>query len=158
QLAMAKAFKNGGCSCGYKRDQTFIRAIGELSIKNCIAAVYEQTDIVKEPMRARSQSGGHFRTGTNDPHGSWFDLTKQKNSAADISTTGGQMPRLRGLAQASKIYREVKGIDGNGFSVNGNEVAWGTIGNASTSEGLFFETVNAAGLMQVPINRKSTRL
>src|SRR5690606_6613473 len=87
----------------------------------------------------------------NNPDGSWLDLTKQKNSAADISTTGGQMPRLLGLAQASKIYREVNDIDSTGFSVNGNEVAWGTIGNASTSEGIFFETINAAGVMQVPM-------
>lgn len=151
QLAMAKAFKNGDFRSGYYRDQTFMMAIGELSIKNFFAGLYAHTDIEKEPMSAGRQMGGHFLTTSNNPDGSWLDLTKQKNSAADISTTGGQMPRLLGLAQASKIYRELDGIDSSGFSVNGNEVAWGTIGNASTSEGIFFETINAAGVMQVPM-------
>lgn len=151
QLAMAKAFKNGDFRSGYYRDQTFMMAIGELGIKNFFAGLYAHTDIEKEPMSAGRQMGGHFLTRSNNPDGSWLDLTKQKNSAADISTTGGQMPRLLGLAQASKIYRELKNIDSDGFSVNGNEVAWGTIGNASTSEGIFFETVNAAGVMQVPM-------
>jgi len=95
--------------------------------------------------------GGHFATHSLNEDGSWKNLTQQKNSSADISPTAGQMPRLLGLAQASKIYREVKGIDTEKFSVNGNEVAWGTIGNASTSEGLFFETINAAGVLQVPM-------
>ncbi|MCB0376649.1 MAG: transketolase, partial [Sinomicrobium sp.] len=115
------------------------------------AGLYAHTDIEKEPMSAGRQMGGHFLTHSLNEDGSWKDLTRQKNSSADISPTAGQMPRLLGLAQASKLYRNVKGINTERFSVNGNEVAWGTIGNASTSEGIFFETFNAAGVMQVPM-------
>ncbi len=151
QLAMARVFKNGDFRSGYYRDQTFMMAINRLELKQFFAGLYAHTDIEKEPMSAGRQMGGHFVTKSNHPDGSWLDLTKQKNSSADISTTSGQMPRLLGLAQASKVYRELKDIDSTGFSINGNEVAWGTIGNASTSEGLFFETFNAAGVMQVPM-------
>jgi pyruvate/2-oxoglutarate/acetoin dehydrogenase E1 component/TPP-dependent pyruvate/acetoin dehydrogenase alpha subunit len=151
QLAMAKAFKNGDFRSGYYRDQTFMMAIGELTIQQFFAGLYGHTDITEEPMSAGRQMGGHFTTHSLNEDGSWKNLTKQKNSSSDISPTAGQMPRLLGLAQASKIYREVKGIDTENFSVNGNEIAWGTIGNASTSEGLFFETINAAGVLQVPM-------
>ncbi len=151
QLAMAKAFKNGDFRSGYYRDQTFMMAIGELTIEQFFAGLYANIDLSKEPMSAGRQMGGHFETHSLDENGDWKDLTLQKNSSADISPTAGQMPRLLGLAQASKIYRNVKGIDTTNFSVNGNEVAWGTIGNASTSEGLFFETFNAAGVLQVPM-------
>jgi TPP-dependent pyruvate/acetoin dehydrogenase alpha subunit len=103
-------------------------------------------------MSAGRQMGGHFATHSLNEDGSWKNLTKQKNSSADISPTAGQMPRLLGLAQASKIYRQVSGIrNAANFSNQGNEIAWGTIGNASTSEGLFFETINAAGVLQVPM-------
>jgi pyruvate/2-oxoglutarate/acetoin dehydrogenase E1 component/TPP-dependent pyruvate/acetoin dehydrogenase alpha subunit len=151
QLAMAKAFKNGDFRSGYYRDQTFMMAIGELTIQQFFAGLYGHTDITEEPMSAGRQMGGHFTTHSLNEDGSWKNLTKQKNSSSDISPTAGQMPRLLGLAQASKIYREVTGIDTEKFSVNGNEIAWGTIGNASTSEGLFFETINAAGVLQVPM-------
>lgn len=151
QLAWAKAFKNGDFRSGYYRDQTFMMAIGELTIQQFFAGLYANTDLEQEPMSAGRQMGGHFATHSLDENGNWKDLTKQKNSSADISPTAGQMPRLLGLAQASKIYRNVKGIDTTNFSINGNEVAWGTIGNASTSEGLFFETINAAGVLQVPM-------
>ncbi|WP_104736033.1 alpha-ketoacid dehydrogenase subunit alpha/beta [Hanstruepera ponticola] len=151
QLALAKAFENGDFRSGYYRDQTFMMAIGELSIEQFFAGLYANTDLSEEPMSAGRQMGGHFATHSLDENGNWKDLTAQKNSSADISPTAGQMPRLLGLAQASKIYRHVKGIDTTNFSVNGNEVAWGTIGNASTSEGLFFETINAAGVLQVPM-------
>ena len=151
QLAMAKAFKNGDFRSGYYRDQTFMMAIGALSIEQFFAGLYGHTDINHDPMSAGRQMGGHFATQSINNDGSWKNLTQQKNSSADISPTAGQMPRLLGLAQASKIYRQVPGIDTTNFSVNGNEVAWGTIGNASTSEGLFFETINAAGVMQVPM-------
>ena len=151
QLAMARAFRNGDFRSGYYRDQTFMMAIGELSIKNFFAGLYAHTDPEKEPMSAGRQMGGHFQTELINADGSWKDLTSQKNSSSDISPTAGQMPRLLGLAQASKIYRNVKEVHAEGFSVNGNEVAWGTIGNASTSEGLFFEAFNAAGVMQVPM-------
>ena len=151
QLAMAKAFRNGDFRSGYYRDQTFMMCIGELTIEQFFAGLYANTDLEQEPMSAGRQMGGHFTTHSLDENGNWKDLTKQKNSSADISPTAGQMPRLLGLAQASKVYREIKEIDSSKFSVNGDEIAWGTIGNASTSEGLFFETINAAGVLQVPM-------
>lgn len=151
QLAMARSFRNGDFRSGYYRDQTFMMALGLLSPKNFFHGLYATTDIEKEPMSAGRQMGGHFGTYSINDDGSWKDLTAQKNSSPDISPTAGQMPRLLGLAQASKIYRHLKGIDTTKFSVNGNEVAWGTIGNASTSEGHFFETFNAAGVLQVPM-------
>jgi len=151
QLAWAKVFKNGDFRSGYYRDQTFMMAIGQLTIQQFFAGLYGHPDLEHDPMSAGRQMGGHFGTQSLDADGNWKDLTKQKNSSADISPTAGQMPRLLGLAQASKIYRQVKGIDTTNFSDKGNEVAWGTIGNASTSEGLFFETINAAGVLQVPM-------
>ncbi|WP_419211286.1 alpha-ketoacid dehydrogenase subunit alpha/beta [Maribacter sp. X9] len=151
QLAMARSFQNGDFRSGYYRDQTFMMALGLLKPKDFFHALYATTDIDKEPMSAGRQMGGHFLTHSLNPDGSWKDLTKQKNSSADISCTAGQMPRLLGLAQASKIYRNLKGLDSTKFSVNGNEIAWGTIGNASTSEGMFLETINAAGVLQVPM-------
>jgi pyruvate/2-oxoglutarate/acetoin dehydrogenase E1 component/TPP-dependent pyruvate/acetoin dehydrogenase alpha subunit len=152
QLAMAKSFKNGDFRSGYYRDQTFMMAIGKLTIEQFFAGLYGHTDIEKDPMSAGRQMGGHFATHSLNEDGSWKNLTEQKNSSADISPTAGQMPRLLGLAQASKIYRNVSGIkNASNFSVEGNEIAWGTIGNASTSEGVFFETINAAGVLQVPM-------
>ncbi|SFN37115.1 Pyruvate/2-oxoglutarate/acetoin dehydrogenase complex, dehydrogenase (E1) component [Paenimyroides ummariense] len=152
QLAMAKAFKNGDFRSGYYRDQTFMMAIGALNIQQFFAGLYGHADITQDPMSGGRQMGGHFATHSLDENGEWKNLTQQKNSSSDISPTAGQMPRLLGLAQASKIYREFPNADKDQkFSVNGNEVAWGTIGNASTSEGLFFETINAAGVLQVPM-------
>jgi pyruvate/2-oxoglutarate/acetoin dehydrogenase E1 component/TPP-dependent pyruvate/acetoin dehydrogenase alpha subunit len=152
QLAMAKAFKKGDFRSGYYRDQTFMMAIGELTAQQFFAGLYAHTDIKIEPMSAGRQMGGHFATHSLNEDGSWKNLTEQYNSSADISPTAGQMPRLLGLAQASKIYRNEKSVQHkSNFSNKGNEVAWGTIGNASTSEGLFFETINAAGVLQVPM-------
>ena len=152
QLAMAKAFKNGDFRSGYYRDQTFMMAIGQLNIQQFFAGLYGHSDLEHDPMSAGRQMGGHFATHSLDENGNWNNLTLQKNSSSDISPTAGQMPRLLGLAQASKIYRNVSGIENKtNFSINGNEIAWGTIGNASTSEGLFFETINAAGVLQVPM-------
>lgn len=151
QIAWAKAFENGDFRSGYYRDQTFMMAIGKLNIEQFFAGLYANTDLKEEPMSAGRQMGGHFATHSLDDNGNWKNLTEQKNSSADISPTAGQMPRLLGLAQASKIYRNVDGIDTTNFSKKGNEIAWGTIGNASTSEGLFFETINAAGVLQVPM-------
>jgi len=152
QLAMAKSFKVGDFRSGYYRDQTFMMAIGELTAQQFFAALYAHTDINADPMSAGRQMGGHFATHSLHEDGTWKDLTKQYNSSSDISPTAAQMPRLLGLAQASKIYRNEKSVQhGSKFSKNGNEIAWGTIGNASTSEGLFFETINAAGVLQVPI-------
>lgn len=152
QLAWAKAFKNGDWRSGYYRDQTFMMAIGEMTIQQFFAGLYGHTDLKHEPMAAGRQMGGHFSTHSLNDDGSWKNLTSQKNSSPDISPTAGQMPRLLGLAQASKIFRNVSEVNNfSNFSKNGNEVAWGTIGNASTSEGLFWETINAAGVLQVPM-------
>lgn len=152
QLAWAKVFKKGDWRSGYYRDQTFMMAIGKLTIQQFFAGLYGHIDIEAEPMSAGRQMGGHFATHSLNKDGTWKDLTKQKNSSPDISPTAGQMPRLVGLAQASKIYRNVKELEGfKTFSDEGNEVAWGTIGNASTSEGLFWESVNAAGVIQIPM-------
>jgi len=149
QLAWARVFRNGDFRSGYYRDQTFMMAIGALSPRQFFASLYADTDIEREPSSAGRQMNGHFATPTLHPDGSWMPLVDRKNVSADISPTGGQMPRLLGLAQASKVYRSL-GVS-NAFSHNGGEVAWGTIGNASTSEGLFWETINAAGVMQVPM-------
>ena len=152
QLAMAKAFQKGDFRSGYYRDQTFMMAIGELSAQQFFAGLYAHTDIEADPMSAGRQMGGHFATHSLQEDGSWKNLTQQYNSSSDISPTAGQMPRLLGLAQASKVYRNEKSVaHKTNFSNKGNEVAWGTIGNASTSEGLFFETINAAGVLQVPM-------
>ena len=152
QLAMAKAFRNGDFRSGYYRDQTFMMAIGELSAQQFFAGLYAHTDIKIEPMSAGRQMGGHFATHSVHEDGSWKNLTTQKNSSADISPTAAQMPRLVGLAQASKVYRNSNDLHHHTkFSNNGNEVAWGTIGNASTSEGVFFESINAAGVLEIPM-------
>lgn len=153
QIAMAKQFRNGDFRSGYYRDQTFMMAIGALTIKQTFAALYAHTDETKEPASAGRQMGGHFSTRTYHTDGTWKDLMSQKNSSADISPTAGQMPRLLGLAQASKVYRNHEGLASGfeKFTSGGNEVAFGTIGDASTSEGVFMETMNAAGVLQVPM-------
>ncbi len=152
QLAMAKAFKNGDFRSGYYRDQTFMMASGLLSIQEFFAQLYAHTDVTAEPASAGRMMNGHYGTRTIDEQGQWKDLKNLKNSSSDISPTAGQMLRLVGLAHASKYYRENQAIIGeNQFSVNGNEVAWGTIGNASSSEGHFFEAINAGGVLQIPM-------
>jgi len=149
QIALAKVFQNGDFRSGYYRDQTFMMAIDELTPKQLFSGLYANTDLKEEPMSAGRQMGAHFNTVSLNEDGSWKDLVNQKNSSSDVSCTGSQMPRLLGLAQASKLYR--KNNTKNKFSNKGNEVAWGTIGNASTSEGIFFEVLNAAGVHQVPM-------
>lgn len=152
QIAMAKVFRNGDFRSGYYRDQTFMMAIGEMTSQQFFAQLYAHTSVEHEPASAGRMMNGHFGTRSIDKQGNWKDLTKTKNSSSDISNTGGQMPRLIGLAYASKLYRnnpELKKF--KQFSVNGNEVAFGTIGNASTSEGHFFEAMNAAGVLQIPM-------
>ncbi len=151
QLAWSKVFQNGDFRSGYYRDQTFMMAIDALTPQSFFAGLYAHTDIEAEPMSAGRQMGGHFATHSLDDNGNWLNLMQQKNSSADLSPTGAQMPKLLGLAQASKIYRQIPEIKAPFFTDGGNEVAWGTIGNASTSEGLFFETINAAGVLQVPM-------
>lgn len=153
QIAMAKQFQNGDFRSGYYRDQTFMLAIGELTIKEIFAGLYAHPDIDKEPASAGRQMGGHFTTKSLDKEGNWKDLMKQKNSSGDVSPTASQMPRLVGLAQASKVYRQNKELHTGfeKFTNRGNEVAFGTIGDASTSEGLFWESINAAGVLQIPM-------
>ena len=149
QIAWAKVFRDGDFRSGYYRDQTFMMAIGALTPKQFFASLYADTSLEREPSSAGRQMNGHFATRSLDENGEWKALVAQKNSSADISPTGGQMPRLLGLAQASKVYKAL-GVD-NSFSQKGQEVAWGTIGNASTSEGHFWEAMNAAGVMQLPL-------
>lgn len=155
QLALAKQFRDGDFRSGYYRDQTLMMAIDQLNVQQYFAGLYGHTDEVVEPMSAGRQMGGHFATRNLDENGEWKNLMKQKNSSSDISPTAGQMPRLLGLAQASKIYRNhptLKDIEAfKKFTNGGNEVAFGTIGDASTSEGPFWETINAAGVLQVPM-------
>jgi pyruvate/2-oxoglutarate/acetoin dehydrogenase E1 component/TPP-dependent pyruvate/acetoin dehydrogenase alpha subunit len=152
QLAMAKFFQNGDFRSGYYRDQTFMFAIGELTLQQYFAQLYAHTDVEAEPSTAGRAMNGHFGTRLLDEEGNWKNLMEQKNSSSDISPTASQMPRLVGLAYASKLYRQNPDLQGmQQFSVNGNEVAFGTIGNASTSEGMFFEAINAAGVLQVPM-------
>tara|TARA_B110000285_G_scaffold222961_1_gene277806 strand:+ start:3558 stop:5966 length:2409 start_codon:yes stop_codon:yes gene_type:complete len=151
QIAMAKVFQNGDFRSGYYRDQTFMMSINELTPKQLFAGLYANTDINEEPMSAGRQMGAHFNTVSLNEDGTWKELVNQKNSSSDVSCTGAQMPRLLGLAQASKLYRKLNFKNSNKFSKNGNEIAWGTIGNASTSEGVFFEVLNAAGVHQVPM-------
>lgn len=152
QIAWAKVFRPGDFRSGYYRDQTFMMAIGALSIQEFFASLYADTNPLHEPASSGRQMNGHFATQSLNEAGEWKKLSEQKNSSADISPTAGQMPRLLGLAQASKIYRELPAADPDQhFSKEGQEIAWGTIGNASTSEGLFFETINAAGVLQVPM-------
>src|ERR1700712_2086954 len=152
QLAMAKAFKAGDWRAGYYRDQTFMFATGMSNLHDFFAQLYAYPDIDKDPSSAGRQMNCHFATRFVNADGTWVNQAESLNCAADISTTGGHMPRLLGLAYASKLYRENKELEYlKQFSVNGNEVAFGTIGNGSTSEGLFFETFNAAGVLQVPM-------
>lgn len=152
QIAMAKAFQAGDIRSGYYRDQTFMFAIGELTLEQYFAQLYAHTDVEADPVSAGRMMNGHFGTRMLNEDGSWKDLTKQPHSSADISCTAGQMPRLVGLAYASKLYRENKDLHQfQNFSKNGNEIAFGTIGNASTSEGLFWEAMNAAGVLQIPM-------
>lgn len=152
QIAMAKVFKNGDFRSGYYRDQTFMMAAGLLTPRQFFAQLYAHTDLEAEPMTGGRCMNGHFATRWLDEDGNWVSQQNQKNSSADISPTAGQMPRLLGLALASKIYRNNKDLKHlTDFSNNGNEVAFGTIGDASTSEGIFWETLNAASVMQVPM-------
>lgn len=152
QVAMAKQFQNGDFRSGYYRDQTFMMAIGSLTVKEYFAALYAHTEVDKEPASAGRQMGGHYSTRSLNDDGTWKNLMKQKNSSADVSPTGSQMPRLLGLALASKVYRQNKKLHSmKTFTNKGKEVAFGTIGDASTSEGMFWETINAAGVLQVPM-------
>lgn len=152
QIAMAKVFRKGDFRSGYYRDQTFMFAIDELNIQQYFAQLYAHTDVEADPASAGRLMNGHFATRMLDDQGELKSLTDHKNVSADISCTAGQMPRLVGLAYASKVFRQNKQLHGyKDLSINGNELAFGTIGNASTSEGMFFEAMNAAGVLQIPM-------
>jgi len=152
QLAMARMFRPGDWRSGYYRDQTFMLATGMFSLEEFFAQIYGDTDPKFNPGNAGRLMNNHFSTRSLQDNGEWKDLAHQKNSSADISPTAGQMPRLLGLALASGLFRRNPDLhDMPTFSTNGNEVAFGTIGDASTSEGHFFETINAAGVLQVPM-------
>ncbi|MGK6350957.1 alpha-ketoacid dehydrogenase subunit alpha/beta [Parapedobacter sp. DT-150] len=151
QIAMAKVFQLGDWRSGYYRDQTFMFAAGIISVYQFFSQLYAHPDVDADPSSAGRQMNSHFATRMLTPEGRWLDQTLMKNAASDISTTGGQMPRLLGFGLASKLYRSNPELAGmSNFSNNGNEVAFGTVGNASTSEGVFFEAVNAAGVRQIP--------
>ncbi|WP_407427026.1 thiamine pyrophosphate-dependent enzyme [Arcticibacter sp.] len=152
QIAMAKAFRNGDWRSGYYRDQTFMFATGMATITEFFSQLYANTDVEAEPFSGGRQMNCHFSTRVLNEDGSWKNQLLTKNTSADISTTGGQMARLVGLAQASKLYRNNPDLSYlSHFSSGGNEVAFGTIGNGSTSEGVFFESINAAGVLQIPM-------
>ena len=155
QIALAKQFQDGDFRSGYYRDQTLMMAIDQLTLQQYFAGLYGHTNVVEEPLSAGRQMGGHYASRNLDENGEWKNLMAQKNSSSDISPTAGQMPRLLGLAQASKVYREHPTLsqmdEFKKFTNHGNEVAFGTIGDASTSEGPFWETINAAGVLQVPM-------
>lgn len=153
QIAMAKAFRRGDFRAGYYRDQTFMLAAGMTSFKELFAQLYADTDPANEPASAGRMMNAHFGTRLVDKDGRFVDHTAKRNSSSDISPTGGQMARLLGLAYASKLFRNEPALEEvqRGFSDKGNEIAFGTIGDASTSEGIFFETLNAAGVLQVPL-------
>ena len=152
QVVMSKFFNNGDIRSGYYRDQTFMMAIDQLTPDQFFAQLYAHTDISKDPHSGGRQMNCHFSTRMLNNDGNWKTLTDMKNSSSDVSCVSGQMPRIVGLAYASKLYRKNKNLsDMQNFSINGNEVIFGTIGDASTSEGHFWEAINACGVLQVPV-------
>ncbi|MEE8522330.1 MAG: thiamine pyrophosphate-dependent enzyme, partial [Thermoanaerobaculia bacterium] len=157
QLAMAKAFRPGDLRSGYYRDQTFMLAAGMMTLEELFAQLYANTDPELEPASAGRQMNGHFATPTLHADGSWKNLAEMRISIADTSPTGSQMPRLVGLAYASRLFRELSELrhltraGGGGFSDDGNEIAFGTIGNASCAEGMFWEAINAVGVLHAPL-------
>ncbi len=152
QVALSHYFENGDFRSGYYRDQTMAFALGYSNVKEFFAQLYADTDLEKEPASGGRQMNGHFTTRSLNPDGTWRDLTAMPNCSADVSPTGSQMPRLVGLAYASKLYRELSSLHPySQFSNNGNEVVWGTIGNASCAEGMFWEAINACGVLKVPL-------
>ncbi len=154
QVALAHAFRKGDFRSGYYRDQTLMFALGLLTIEQFFAQLYADPDLEREPCSAGRSMTAHFSTCLVNPDGSWVEMAERYNSAADVSPTGSQMPRLVGLAQASRLYRELPELAAHGaaggFSRHGDEVAFGTIGNASAAEGLFWESVNAIGVLRAP--------
>lgn len=154
QIALSKSFRAGDFRSGYYRDQTLLLAIGGVTIEQFFSQLYAHPDTKFDPHSGGRQMNSHYATKLIDEDGNWIDQTKSKNTASGISPTAGQMARLVGLAQASKIYRNQKALQGKKwqkFSKGGNEIAFGTIGDASTSEGVFWEAINAIGVLQLPV-------
>lgn len=153
QVALAHVVRPGDFRAGYYRDQTLMMALGLLTVEEFFAQVYADPDPGREPHSAGRQMNAHFATRLVRPDGSWIDQTAGFNSSADLSPTGSQMPRLVGLAYASRLYRDLPELaeQAAGFSRNGDEIAFGTIGNASCAEGMFWESVNAAGVLRAPL-------
>lgn len=152
QIALAKVFENGDFRAGYYRDQTFALASGIVNVEQLFGQLYANPSLEEDPHSGGRQMNNHFATRNLHPDGTWKAIKNQKNSAADNSPTASQMIRALGLAMASKKYRELNTqIGENGFSNNGNEICFATIGDASTSEGIFWEVINAAGVLQVPL-------
>lgn len=152
QVAMAKFFRPGDFRAGYYRDQTFMFASGLATIEQFFSQLYADPDVANDPFSAGRQMNAHFATKMVDENGDWLNLSELKNISSDIAPTAGQMPRALGLAFASKAFRNINETsDLKNLSNNGNEVCFCTIGDASTSEGHFWETVNAAGVLQVPL-------
>ena len=152
QIAMSKFFRNGDFRSGYYRDQTFMMAIDQLNANQFFAQLYAHTDVNFDPHSGGRQMNCHFGTRMLNSSGNWKTLTDMKNSASDVSCVSGQMPRIVGLGYASKLYRENNDLGQmHNFSINGNEVIFGTIGDASTSEGHFWESINACGVLQIPV-------
>ncbi|MES1243943.1 MAG: transketolase C-terminal domain-containing protein [Acidobacteriota bacterium] len=152
QMAAARAFRPGDFRSGYYRDQTMMFALGLLTLEEFFAQLYANPDVTLEPCSAGRSMTAHFSTCLVGPDGRFHDLTARRNSSADVSPTGSQMPRLVGLAYASKLYRELPELEAmTGFSHNGDEIAFGTIGNASCAEGMFWEAINAGGVLGIPM-------
>src|SRR2546426_8043943 len=153
QLAMAKAFRAGDWRSGYYRDQTFMFAVGLADLSQYFAQLYADPDVVRDPNSAGRQMLSHFATRTLDERGRWRDLLAAGQSASELSPVGAQMPRAIGLALASRLYRESPPprTVSRGFSRNGDEVCFATIGNAGTTEGVFWESLNAGGVLQIPL-------
>ena len=152
QVAVAKFFKPGDFRAGYYRDQTFMMAAGIANIEQYFAQLFSDPDINNDPFSAGRQMNAHFATRNVDANGEWLDLANARNSSSDMAPTAGQMPRALGLALASKLFRNVETFKQHtNLSDNGNEICFCTIGDASTSEGHFWEVVNAAGVQQVPL-------
>src|SRR5262245_53388876 len=151
QIAMAKVFREGDFRSGYYRDQTFMLAIGELTLQQYFAQLYAHPDVNADPASAGRLMNGHYATRMLDERGAYKELSKLRNSSSDVSPTAAQMPRLVGLAYASKLFRNNQGLKQFSNLANGNEIAFGTIGNASTAEGMLFEAINAAGVLQIPM-------
>jgi TPP-dependent pyruvate/acetoin dehydrogenase alpha subunit len=152
QVALARAFKKGDWRSGYYRDQTWMLALGIIDPRSFFAQLYGHADLRYEKATGGRAMNGHFASRFLAPEGDWLDQSSMYNSAVDLSPTASQMPRTVGLAYASVLYRGLEGLrtEASKFSDQGNEVAWASIGNGATAEGMFWESVNAIGVLRAP--------